>query len=254
MDPNDRPRKKLSKDGIGVSPRKSSVSRGAPSGSPKGKPVAAAGRVGLEKQATPAARRAAAETERSPGERHDLPLPMERTDIQREEARSLRLIVRVEGERITVVDGFEVDAPPAALQPVRGSSFLEVRAGEHVVALERLVDPGIAIGIPDRRDTKEFRGHRVMEQPSYELAIRVPLDVMDPTSAPADGRRASAQAPIQVSLYRATETVELDPVQLEADRAARRRLTRVAESGPLGAEEVRRASRYGNRKSGEAGA
>jgi hypothetical protein len=244
MDANDRPRKKIAEGGKADRRRKSPVSRGAPAGSLKGKPVAGEDRIGREKPGLAAARRSASDTERTPGRRGDLPMPMERPDPNdRHEGRSLRLTLRVEGESITVVRAMEVDAPPSALQPVRGSTFLEVRAGDRVLALERLVDPGVAVGIPDRRDTKEFRGHREIELPSYEVAIRVPLEAMESTSeGPGDG------PPIEVAIYRATETMEVDPLRFDATRETAGRLDRVAATGRLTVDEVRGAERSEYRK------
>ena len=248
MDAKDRPRKNISNDGKAGRRRKAAVSRGVPSGQLKGKPVADENRTGREKPGLAAARRTAPDVEGSPSRRKDLPLPMERSHREeRREGRSLRLTLRVDGERITVVNATEVEAPPSALQPVRGSTFLEVRAGDRVLALERLVDPGVAIGIPDRRDTKEFRGHREIELPSYEVAIRVPLEAMESTEGrPEDGE--STQATIHATIYRAGETLDLDPVRFELDRETRGRLERVAETGALGVDEVRRASRSEKRK------
>ena len=244
MDANDRPRKKIAEGGKADRRRKSPVSRGAPAGELKGKPVAAEDRTGREKQRLAAARRTASDAERAPGRRGDLPMPMERPDSNdRHEGRSLRLTLRVEGERMTVVRAIEVDAPPSALQPVRGSTFLEVRAGDRMLALERLVDPGVAIGIPDRRDAKEFRGHREIELPSYEVAIRVPLEAMGSTTeGPGDGPS------IEVAIYRATETIEVDPLRFEVVRETAGRLARVAATGPLTMDEVRGAERSENRK------
>ena len=108
METNDRPRKKIQESGKAASRRKSAVSRGAPSGSLKGRPLADEGRTGREKPSLAAARRTSSDAEQSPSRRKDLPLPLERPDREdRREDRSLRLTLRVEGERITVVTAFE---------------------------------------------------------------------------------------------------------------------------------------------------
>lgn len=245
METNDRPRKKIQESGKAASRRKSAVSRGAPAGSLKGRPLADEGRTGREKPSLAAARRTSSDAEQSPSRRKDLPLPLERPDREdRREDRSLRLTLRVEGERITVVNAMEVDAPARELQPVRGSRFLEVRTGDQVLALEPLVDPGVAIGIPDPRDgADEFRGHREIELPSYEVAVRVPLEALESAGAPTPAKRR-----IEVNLYRATENLELDPSRTDSVREARRRLARVAASGPLAVDDVRKVSRSENRK------
>lgn len=243
MDEYERPRKQIRKDATAAKRRGSSVSRGIRSGSLKGRPATADERIGLAKPSLGVARRTAADAERAVSGRRDLPLPVERTGASdRPEGRSLRLSLRVEGDRISVVNAIEVDAPARELQPVRGTSFLEVRVGDRVLALEPLVDPGIAIGIPDARDKEEFRGHREIQQPAYEVAVRVPLEAFE--SAGEAERRGA----IEVSVYEATENLELDPVRSDFVRDARRRLARVATTGQLGVDEVRTVSRSADRK------
>ena len=244
MDEYERPRKQIRKDATAAKRRGSSVSRGLRSGSLKGKPRTVDERPGPTKPSLGVARRTAADAERVVSGRRELPLPMERTDVSdRSEGRSLRLSLQIEGERISVVNAIEVDAPARELQPVRGTSFLEVRVGDRVLALEPLIDPGIAIGIPDSRDKEEFRGHREIQQPAYEVAVRVPLDALE-SSGDADRRGA-----IEISVYDATENLELDPVRSDSVRDARRRLARVATTGRLGVDEVRSVSRSADRKS-----
>ena len=190
----ERPRKQIRKDATAAKRRGSSVSRGLRSGTLKGKPKAADERVGRAKPGLGVARRSAADAERPVGGRRDLSLPMARGDMSdRSEGRSLRLSLRVEGDQISVVNAIEVDAPARELQQVRGTSFLEVRVGDQVLALEPLVDPGIAIGIPDASDKEEFRGHREIQQPSYEVAVRVPLEALEsPARRDAGGPSRSA--------------------------------------------------------------
>lgn len=243
MDEYERPRKQIRRDATAAKRRGSTVSHGLPPGSLKGKPKAADERALAAKPSLTDARRTAAEAERVVSARRELPLPMERIDTSdRTEDRSLRLSLRVEGEQISVMNAIEVDAPARELQPVRGTSFVEVRLGDRVLALEPLVDPGVAIGIPDARDKDEFRGHREIQQPSYEVAVRVPLDALE-SAGEADRRGA-----LEISVYDATETLELDPVRTDSVRDARRRLARVATSGRLEVDEVRSVSRAGERK------
>ena len=53
---------------------------------------------------------------------------------------------------------------------------------------------------------------------------------------------------IEISVYDATESLELDPVRSDSVRDARRRLARVATTGRLNVDEVRTVSRAGDRK------
>lgn len=244
MDEYERPRKQIRKDATAAKRRGSTVSRGVRSGASKGKPRAADERPGAAKPSLGVARRTAADAERIVSGRKDLPLPMERTGVSdRPENRSLRLSLRVEGDQISVVNAIEVDAPARALEPVRGTSFLEVRVGDRVLALEPLIDPGVAIGIPDSRDKEEFRGHRELQLPAYEVAVRVPLDALE--SAGEADRRGE----IEINVYDATETLELDAARSDSVRDARRRLARVASTGRLDIDDVRTVSRSGDRKS-----
>jgi hypothetical protein len=244
MDEYERPRKQIRKDATAAKRRGSTVSRGLRPGSLKGKLRAADERLGTVKPSVSVSRRTASDAERVVSGRREIPLPIERTEVSGQAGgRSLRLSVRVEGERISVVNAVEVDAPARELEPVRGTSFLEVRVGDRVLALEPLIDPGISIGIPDARDKEEFRGHREMQQPAYEVAIRVPLDALE-SSGEGDRRDA-----IEVNVYDATENLELDAGRSDAVRDARRRLARVATTGRLRVDEVRTVSRAGDRKS-----
>jgi len=175
----------------------------------KGKPLADQGRAGPEKVSLATARRTGVDAERVVSPRGELPLPSERQNaIDPREGRSLRLRLQVEGEQITVLDATEVNVPASLPERVRGTDFLEVRAGGEVVALEPLIDPGVAVGIPDPRDTKEFRGHREMTTPSYELTVRVPLDALesvlsrDIQGSPGQAERRGS-IPLEIAVYRA---------------------------------------------------
>ena len=160
MDDTERRRKSVDPGGKTTS-RRRTVTTGVASGKLKGKPLDSEQPTGLAKPSVAAARRSAVHAERAVSSRKELPLPTERSvGGEGHQGRSLRLQLRVEGERITVLDAIEVDVPAPVPDQVRGTDFLEVRSGDEVLALQRLIDPGVAIGIPDARDTKEFRGHR----------------------------------------------------------------------------------------------
>jgi hypothetical protein len=233
-----RPRKRIEEPGKSDSRRQPAVSRGVPKGELKGKPLDGGVRAGPEKMSLAMARRTAVDAERPVGRRRELPLPTERPGAgDPGELRSLRLRLLVEGERITVLDAVEVDAPGSLPEQVRGTDFLEVRAGGEVVALEPLIDPGVAVGIPDASDMTEFRGHREMTLPSYELTVRVPLDVLESVVS-----RRRGSIPLEIDMYRATENLVVETRRFDMPRAARGdRLARVATTGRLTLDEVRRA-------------
>ena len=235
MDETERRRKRVEEPGESAGRRHRAVSTGVSAGELKGKPLAAGERSGLAKPPLAVARRSAAQADRAVSSRKELPLPRE-SDVAAAArgGRSLRLRLSVEGERITVLDAVEVDEPASLPQRVRGTDFLEVRAGDEVLALQALIDPGIEVGIPDARDTTEFLGHREVELEAYELTVRVPLDQAD--------RRGPV--PIEIAVYRASENVVIEPMRIGADRGALGdRIARVATTGGLSLDELRGTAR-----------
>ncbi len=248
MDDYGRPRKQIEASGKAAGRRRSARStKGVARGKLKGKAVTVDAPAGSKKPTVAAARRAAAEVERTPDARRELPLPMEHPieGNVRAENWSLRLRLLVEGERITVLDAVEVDAPAPQADRVRGTNFVEVRAGSDILTVQPLVDPGVEIGIPDPNDTTEFRGHREVAVASWEVAVRVPLEAIDALIARDEQRRDRSS--FEVAVYQASETIEVDPVRFDTVRGARGGLARVATSGRLSIDQVR-APRSANRK------
>jgi hypothetical protein len=249
MNEQERPRKDLD-----ASRRK--ADRGRPAtpdvrrGTLKGKPVGDQRQAGPEKASVAAARRAASESERSVSSRRELPLPMENPRVIEEgrSAGSLRLRLRVEGERVTVVSAVTVDAPAPPDTRIRGTTFIEVRAGDRLLTVQPLVDPGLAIGIPDPKDTTEFRGHRIVERASYELVVRVPIEAVD--AVVARGPDTRDQRDLEITLFRAPETLDVEPREFALDSGARGRLAPVASSGRLTIDEVRSPTGAEGRKTG----
>ncbi len=254
MDEHGRPRKEIAapRNDAGrrsAAGRHPAVSKGVPKGELKGKLLADEVRAGSAKVSVTTARRIAVDAEREVSPRRELPLPTENpgaTDPRG--GRSLRLRLLVEGERITVLDAIEVDVRAPLPERVRGTDFLEVRAGDEVLALEPLIDPGVAVGIPDPRDTTEFRGHREVELASYEVVVRVPIDAMEAIVArdlqgSPDEAKGRDRTPLEIALYRASENLVLEPSRVDMAREARgARLSRVATTGRLSLGEVRAGS------------
>lgn len=161
-------------------------------------------------------------------------------------AGSLRLRLIVDGEHIRVLSAQEVDAPSTLPERVRGTHFLEVQVGNELLALDRLVDPGLAVGTPDPRDTSHSRGHRVVELASYELTVRVPLDALETVvSRSLQGLPAEAQSlsvPLEIAVYRATENLAIEPRRFDVLQATRSgQFVRTATTGQLNLDEVRRS-------------
>jgi len=245
MNADSRPRKQIPKSPKAAKAsgrRRSAASKGVARGELKGKPVATDELALPAKAGVAAARRAAAESERAPSSRRELPLPMESSSADREAPnRSLLLRLLVEGDRVRVLDAVDVDVPAPAGQPVRGTNFVEVRAGDEILTIQPIVDPGLEIGIPDPADTTEFRGHREVAVPSWEVAIRVPLGALE--AAASRGGDRSTEPSLEVSLYRAPETIEIDPSRFAVAREARGQLARFATSGQVRIDQLGAESR-----------
>lgn len=248
MNHDQRPRKTPDSTGR----KRSSPIREVAPGELKGKPLADMP-AGPRKAPVATAKQTAVGAERITTSRRDLPLPNPADRPDKIKPTSLRLRLLVEGDRISVLSALEVDAPATMSEQVRGTDFLEVRVDNRLLALESLIEPGLAVGTPDPRDKRAFRGHRVVELSSYELTVRLPLDALEmivtrnlqgtqPNKAPS--------IPLEIAIYRATEHLVIDPARFELARAAEnRQLVRVAGTGPLSLEEVRRSGSRGGKPS-----
>lgn len=142
---------------------------------------------------------------------------------------SVRLRLQVRRGRVTVLDSALVDAPAPDETAVRGTTFVEMRSGDRVIALQSLVDPGLSVGIPDASDPPdEFRGHRVVQEPAWEVAIRVPVDAI----------RESDPKDLRIGIYSAARHLEIDPRSPRslADRA--NTVSELAVSAPLRAKDL----------------
>jgi hypothetical protein len=249
MNQDQRPRKNPDSTGPSGRRRSSPIREVAP-GELKGKPIADMP-AGPSKAPVAAAKKTAVGAERITTSRRDLPLPNPADRPDRLKSASLRLRLLVEGERITVLGALEVDAPATIPEQVRGTDFLEVRVDNQLLALESLIEPGLAVGTPDPRDKRAFRGHRVVELSSYELTVRLPLDDLETiVSRNLQGTQANKapSIPVEIAIYRATEHMVIDPRRFERARAADdRQLVRVASTGSLSLEEVRRSGSRGGK-------
>jgi len=175
-----------------------------------------------------------------------------------EENRSLRLRLQVAKGRITIVDAQEVEAPGTLPEEARGTHFIEVRAGGQLVAAESLIDPGLAVGIPDAKDTKkEFRGHRIVETPSFETFIRVPLGALEAiiarhTQGVLENEQRSSVPKLEINIYEANENMAVEPRGVSSLASAHRgKLDRIAESGALDLAEVRGAGGHDRKPAGD---
>ncbi|WP_166906146.1 hypothetical protein [Mycobacterium sp. DL440] len=146
-----------------------------------------------------------------------------------DQTRSVRLRLQVRRGRITVLDSAVVEAPAPDEAEVRGSTFLEVRAGDQVIALQPLIDPGLSIGIADPADSADdFRGHRVVRESSWETAIRVPIGALA-TFAPSD---------LSISIFEVPEHMVLDGRSPQSVASRVKATTELARSPQLRARDL----------------
>ena len=218
--------------------RHRAVSKGVATGELKGRPRAADDSGPTKVSVSRAKHDSAAEREVG---RRDLPLPpVAMRDVVEAEGRSLGLRLEVSGDGITVLDSLEIDAPTELPRSVRGTDFLALSVGDEIVAVKRLIDPGVAVGIPDRNAPK-FLGHREMALDTYELTMLLPLNVIEQIDDRARQGVAGRPAPgttVEFELYRAAETTVLEPGRRSAVRR-RRGIERVAGSGELTLDSLR---------------
>ncbi|TYL51163.1 hypothetical protein [Agromyces mariniharenae] len=177
-------------------------------------------------------------------ERQEWPMrkPNPVSGTNRDEAtRSVRFVLRIEGERISVLDSTVVDAPPLVQSTVRGANFLEVSGPDGPLAMRALVDPGLDIAIPDPSSDGVENDHRVSRRTSYDLVIRVPLaavEALDPAS-------------ITIAVYEATEHLVINLAARESvtQRVGQEIVRTVAVIEGLRPEDLpREISQRGDRK------
>lgn len=230
-------RKAAADVGEGAATKHPAVSTGVASGELKGRPRPADESGPTKVPVSRAKDASGAEREVT---RRDLPLPPAAVrEVDEAEGRSIGLRLEVSGDRITVLDSLEIDAPTEVPGRVRGTDFLALRAGDEILAVKRLVDPGIEVGIPDRNSPE--LGHREMTLDTYELTMLLPLDVleqMDDRERQGAADRPEPRTTVEIELYRAEATTELVLGRRKAVRDEPG-LERVAASGELTLDSLR---------------
>ena len=240
MNEPERSKKRIEEPDEKAATEHPAVSSGAAAGALKGRPLEPepTGRV---KPSVADAAKLGAESDREVG-RRDLPLPPEADREEHEvDGRSLGLRLEVSGDRITVLDSLEVDVPTFTPEQVRGTDFLAVQAGDETLAIKPLIDPGIAIGIPDP-NTTEFRGHREVVLDTYELTVLLPMEAIERLAARdlqgAPDRTDQPPSAVEIVMYRTAETRVMEPRRQAAIRALDD-LQIVASSGQLTLDSLR---------------
>ena len=90
--------------------------------------------------------------------------------------RYVRLRVRVEDGRMSILDSAVVDS--ALVQPpaIHGDFAYEVSEGERRLHVDAIPDLGVIRGFVNPDGPPEERQHHTYEQSVYEFAVRVPID------------------------------------------------------------------------------
>lgn len=240
MDATERSTKRIEEPDEKAATEHPAASEGVAGGELKGRPLEAE-LTGRAKPSVADAVKQAAESDREVG-RRDLPLPPEAapetTDL---DGRSLGLRLEVSGDQITVLDSLEVDVPTFTPDRVRGTDFLAVQTGDETLAIKPLIDPGIAVGIPDP-NAPEFLGHREVVQDTYELTMLLPMDALERLVARdlqgSPDRTDQPPSAVEIVMYRTTETRDMEPRRQGALRS-RDDLEVVASSGQLTLDALR---------------
>ena len=240
MNETERGKKRIEEPDENAATEHPAASDGVAAGALKGRPLEPelTGRV---KPSVADSMKQSAESDREVG-RRDLPLPPEADpEIIDVDGRSLGLRLEVSGDRITVLDSLEVDVPTFTADRVRGTDFLAVHAGDDILAIKPLIDPGIAVGIPDPNAT-EFRGHREVVLDTYELTMLLPMDAIERLAARdlqgAPDRTDQPPSAVEIVMYRTAETSDLEP-RRQATLRSRDDLEVVASSGQLTLDSLR---------------
>lgn len=102
----------------------------------------------------------------------------------------MRLHLRVDDGAMSVVAAKYVPGPLAAPAPMQGGLAYEVSLGQEQLGAGDVPDPGVRRGLvsPDAPE----RGHHVVEVPSYEFTVRIPVERLSRVNLPD----------VQVTVYR----------------------------------------------------
>ena len=86
----------------------------------------------------------------------------------------LRLRIRVQNDKLSVVDSHLVDGPLGQAQGFSAANAYEVTVGDRLLHAEALPDLGVQRSFVNPKGPPEQRGHYFTERPIYEFMARVP--------------------------------------------------------------------------------
>ncbi len=96
----------------------------------------------------------------------------------------IRLRVLVEDGELSVAGARFVEGPLAALETLQPGLAYEVTLGTRRIAAGAIPDAGVWRSFPDPLGRAGLQGHHITEVPSYEIAVRVPLQELSMSALP----------------------------------------------------------------------
>jgi hypothetical protein len=112
----------------------------------------------------------------------------------------IRLRIRVEGGRLSVVDSHLVDGPLGQVAGFPGTNAYEVTLGDRLLHAGALPDLGVRRSFPNPSGPPEQRSHQIIDRSVYEFMARVPAKEVTPDTI----------GKIAVRLHRVKEQAQAD--------------------------------------------
>jgi hypothetical protein len=104
----------------------------------------------------------------------------------------IRLQVRVEDRVLSVVGAKFVEGPLVQTTSLHPGLVYDVMLGSRSIATGRVADVGVWRSFPDPLGRSGLQGHHVTELPSYDIAVRIPVEKLSISALPK----------AQITLYR----------------------------------------------------
>ena len=109
----------------------------------------------------------------------------------------LRLHLRVENGKMSIVDAHTVEGPLVMQSEIEGNLAYEATLGSKQIAVGSVADVGVNRSFPNPQGIPGQQGHYFIELPSYQFNIRLPRNDLSPSTLPKVG----------ISLYRVKSTI-----------------------------------------------
>jgi hypothetical protein len=96
----------------------------------------------------------------------------------------LRLRLRVENSKISIVEARKVEGPLTMPDKLDGDLAYEVTVGSNRIAAGSIADVGVNRSFPNPQAAPGQEGHFFVELPSYEFNVRIPRESLSPSTLP----------------------------------------------------------------------